>query len=137
MSAQPPAGEPDEPPGGEILPPEDVPPVSAEDLVEGDVPAEPVAEERRYPSTLGGAFYLFFLAVVMAGLVVVVLSDWRLGIRIMSGALLGAAAARLMLPSRDAGMLAVRNRGIDVMVLVGLGVAMIWLAGSIPDQPGP
>jgi len=139
VSGQPPPGEPGEPAGREIRPPEDVPPVSAEDLVDGDVagahPAHP--DERRYPSTLGGAFYLLVLAVVAVGLVVVVLGDWRVGIRIMGGALLGAATTRLALPSRDAGMLAVRNRTIDVVVLVGLGVAMIWLAGSIPDQPGP
>jgi len=124
---------PEETPGGEIVPPEDVPPVSAEDLVDGQV----VEEERRYPSTLGGAFYLACLGAVAAGLLVVVYGDWRLGIRIMGGSLLASALVRVVLRSRDAGMLAVRNKPIDALVLVGLGVAMIWLAGSIPDQPGP
>ena len=125
---------PEDSSGHEIVPPEDVPPVSAEELVDG-TPVEP--EERRYPSTLGGAFYLFFLVVVGVGLLVVVLGDWRLGIRIMGGSLLASALVRVVLPSRDAGMLAVRNKPIDALVLVGIGVAMIWLAGSIPDQPGP
>ncbi|HEX8780997.1 MAG TPA: DUF3017 domain-containing protein [Nocardioides sp.] len=124
---------PPEEPRREIVPPEDVPPVSAEDLVDGQV----VEEERRYPSTLGGAFYLVILGTVAVGLLVVVLGDWRLGIRIMGGSLLASALARVVLRSRDAGMLAVRTKPVDALVLVGVGVAMIWLAGSIPDQPGP
>ena len=122
-----------EPP--EIDPPEDIPAISAEELVENEV--DPSAEEeRRYPSTIGGAFYLVVLAVVGAGLVVVVTGEWRLGIRIMGGALLGAAAVRLVLSGRDAGMLAVRHKALDAFVLIVLGGALIFLAGSIPDQPG-
>ena len=128
---------PEEPSGREIVPPENVPRVSAVDVVDGQVDGQVVEEERRYPSTLGGAFYLVFLAVVAVGLLVVVYGDWRLGIRIMGGSLLASAVTRVALPSRDAGMLAVRNKPIDALVLVGLGVAMIWLAGSIPEQPGP
>lgn len=118
-----------------IKPPEDIPPISAEDLVGGE--ADPSAvEERRYPSTIGGAFYLLVLLVVGAGLVVVITGEWRLGIRIMGGSLLGAALIRLLLRARDAGMLAVRHKLLDAFVLVVLGVALIFLAGSIPDQPG-
>lgn len=118
-----------------IKPPEDIPPISAEDLVGGE--ADPSAvEERRYPSTIGGAFYLLVLLVVGAGLVVVITGQWRLGIRIMGGSLLGAALIRLLLRARDAGMLAVRHKLLDAFVLVVLGAALIFLAGSIPDQPG-
>jgi hypothetical protein len=55
----------------------------------------------------------------------------------MGGALLGAALVRLVLRSRDAGMLAVRNKWVDVLLLSALGAALVFLAGSIPDQPGP
>lgn len=112
----------------DIDPPESVPPVSAE-------PVDP-DEPRRYPSTIGGAFYLLLLGVVAVAMVVVVLDEWRTGIRLMGGSLLLAAVVRLLLRSRDAGMLAVRHKLLDALVLVVLGGALIFLAGSIPEQPG-
>lgn len=118
-----------------IIPPEDVPPISAEDLVDGEHP-EGEVEERRYPSTIGGAFYLSMLLITGIGLVVVALSDWRVGIRIVGGALIFGAAVRAVLSPRDAGMLAVRHKVLDVVLLAGLGAALIVLASSIPDQPG-
>jgi len=118
-----------------IAPPESVPPISAEDLVDGDHP-EHGPQERRYPSTIGGAFYIGVLLVTLGGLVVVATGDWRAGIRIMGGALIAASVARLLLSPRDAGMLAVRNKALDMALLAGLGAALIFLATSIPDQPG-
>jgi hypothetical protein len=111
-----------------IEPPDSVEPVSAE-------PVDP-DEPRRYPSTIGGAFYLLVLAVVAVALVLVALHEWRTGIRVMGGALLFAAVVRLVLRSRDAGMLAVRHKVLDALILVVLGGALVFLAGSIPDQPG-
>ena len=120
-----------------IVPPESIPPLSAEELVDGDRPAQGPAEEdvRRYPSTIGGAFYLLVLVVVGAGMVLTVVSDWRTGIRVIGGGLLFGALVRLLLRARDAGMLAVRHKVLDAAVLVALGGALIFLAGSIPDQP--
>ncbi|GAB3028218.1 hypothetical protein GCM10011376_16340 [Nocardioides flavus (ex Wang et al. 2016)] len=132
------ADEPDSPHGSDIPdtqartshiePPESVPPVSAE-------PVDP-DEPRRYPSTIGGAFYLLVLGAVGVAMVVVVLDEWRTGIRLMGGSLIFAAAVRLVLRRRDAGMLAVRHKLLDALILVVLGGALIFLAGSIPDQPG-
>ena len=123
-------------PSSRISPPRSVPPVSAEQLVGAEpVAAEPV-EERRYPSTIGGAFYLVVLAFVAAGLAVVVFGDWRAGIRWMGAGLVLGAVTRLVLPSRDAGMLAVRNKFLDASLLAGLAAALVFLSGSIPDQPG-
>jgi Protein of unknown function (DUF3017) len=118
---------PDEP----VPPPEEI----AEEL---DAAAEEHAalEERRYPSTIGGAFYLLVLMITVAGLTVAALDDWRVGIRMLGGALLLAAVVRVVLSPRDAGMLAVRHKALDVGLLAGLGVALILLATSIPDQPG-
>ena len=128
-----------------LEPPEDVPAVSAERLVDGRLPelsGEVEAEEseddqgpRRYPSTIGGAFYLVMLGVAGLGLVFVVLDDWRTGVRLMGGSLVFGAVVRLVLPSRDAGMLAVRSKFLDAVLLIGVGVAMFVLAGAIPDQP--
>lgn len=111
-----------------IEPPESVEPVSAE-------PVDP-DEPRRYPSTIGGAFYLLVLGVVAVAMVIVALDEWRTGIRLMGGALVFAALVRLVLRARDAGMLAVRHKVLDAVVLAVLGGALIFLATSIPDQPG-
>ncbi len=92
-------------------------------------------EPRRYPSTIGGAFYISILVAAGVALVIATRDDWRLGIQILGGSLLVAALLRLILASRDAGMLAVRHRVLDVCLLTGAGVALIALASSIPNQP--
>jgi hypothetical protein len=97
---------------------------------------EPAYDEpRRYPSTIGGACYLFVLAVLAVGVGVVVNGDWRVGVRVMGGALLFAALSRLVLPTKDAGMLEVRNRWLDTFLLAAVGAGLIFLASSIPNQP--
>jgi hypothetical protein len=55
---------------------------------------------------------------------------------VLAVGLMVAAGLRLVLPARDAGMLAVRHRAIDVTVLAALGGLIWFLAGDIPDQPG-
>lgn len=108
----------------------------SEPPVEEPGPEEPT-EERRYPSTIGGAFYIAILAATAVGIAIVFRShDWRLGVRVIAAALGAAALLRLVLPQRDAGMLAVRHRLTDVLLLVVVGGALFFLAGSIPDQPG-
>ena len=42
---------------------------------------------------------------------------------------------RLVLRARDAGMLDVRHKVLDAALLIALGGLLIFLAGSIPDQP--
>lgn len=98
-------------------------------------PDPPVEEPRRYPSTVGGVFYLIVLAISALGIGIVGLEDWRLGIRVVGGALVGAAVLRLALPRRDAGMLAVRSRLFDALLLGAVGGLLIFLTFSIPDQP--
>jgi hypothetical protein len=94
------------------------------------------SDERHYPSTIGGAFYLCVLIATGVGIAIVYRShDWRLGVRVVAGALFAAALFRLVLPQRDAGMLAVRHRLVDVVLLVLVGGALFFLAGDIPDQP--
>ena len=107
-------------------------PVSAE-----EIGAELDPEEgRRYPSTIGGAFYLAVLAVAAIAIGIVTTGAWRAGIRWFGGALVLAAVIRAVLPTKDAGMLAVRRRWFDCLLLAGVGAALIFLATSIPDQPG-
>ncbi|MBE7324879.1 DUF3017 domain-containing protein [Nocardioides sp. Y6] len=103
-----------------------------------DVPAldpEESARPRRYPSTTGGALYLAMLVVVVAGIVLVALVSWRLGVRVVAGALVAGGVLRLALPEAEAGMFAVRGRITDASLYLATGAALIALASSIPDQP--
>ena len=107
---------------------------AAESVPEGaPETAEPVG--RRYPSTIGGACYLVVLATSTFGLAVTARGNWRLGVRWIALSLIAAAVIRLFLPARDAGMLAVRRRAVDVALLAIVGVALLVLATVIPDQP--
>ena len=118
----------------DVEPPSDeIEPISAEEMGVEDLGE---GEPRRYPSTIGGGFYLVVLAVVAIALGIITSGNWRLGVRWFGGALLFAALVRAVLPAKDAGMLAVRKRWWDCFLLIATGVALIVLAGSIPDQPG-
>lgn len=101
-----------------------------------DVPAESAEPEgRRYPSTIGGMVYLVILGISAVGLGIVTDGNWRLGVKWIAAALVCAAVARLVIPAQQAGMLAVRRRAVDVVILAGLGVALWFLSTSIPNQP--
>lgn len=112
--------------------PDPVEPVEAETLAPDEVAPD---EPRRYPSTIGGGFYLLILAVAVGAVAIVVVGDWRVGVRVLAGSLGGAGLLRLVLSQRDAGMLAVRHRFVDVSMLLGVAAVLWYLAGSIPDQP--
>ncbi len=90
---------------------------------------------RRYPSTLGGMIYLGVLLGTGIGIAITATGNWRLGTLWMAGAMIVAGAARLVLPQRDAGMLAVRHRSVDFVLLAGVGAILIFLATTIPNQP--
>jgi hypothetical protein len=100
-----------------------------------DDPDAPEPEARRYPSTFGGLCYLAILVATSVGLLWVILGDWRVGTRVIGGALIAAGLARLVLRQRSAGMLAVRHRLVDVVMLVAVGASVVLLSGSIPEQP--
>ena len=73
------------------------------------------------------------LAVVLAGVVAAAALDhWRVGAGVVGVGLLLAAALRLALPARQAGLLVVRSRGVDAVVLLVLGFALVGLANTIP-----
>ena len=75
---------------------------------------------------------LAVLVMVGAGLLVVTVGHWRSGIVLMGLALLGAAAMRVTLPLRRVGFLAVRSRLVDVVLLVGTGLALIVIVLTVP-----
>jgi hypothetical protein len=71
---------------------------------------------------------------VLAGLVVAWLgtTTWRLGCVLVGLALLVGAVERLVLGEREAGLLQVRGKGFDVVVLAVLGLAVVTLALVVP-----
>ncbi len=78
--------------------------------------------------------YLLVLAGVAVGLYVA----WRgsqhagRGVAVVGGALLAAAAARLALPPRYAGLLVTRGKALDVAAFAVLGAAVLGVAASLP-----
>jgi hypothetical protein len=73
------------------------------------------------------------IAVAATGLVLVAALDrWRLGSGVIGLAFCLAAALRLTLPARQAGLLVVRSRAVDGAVLLALGFGLVALANTIP-----
>lgn len=60
------------------------------------------------------------------------LHAWRIGSGLVGFGFCLAAALRLMLPVRQAGLLVVRSRGIDAAFLLIVGFALVVLANTIP-----
>ena len=88
------------------------------------------------PQTLGGVVYLAVLVASLVGLGIVVAGAWRTGVSWIGTGLLVAAVARLVLSERGAGMLRVRRRWSDVLMLTVGGVGLIVLTVVVPGQ-GP
>ena len=77
--------------------------------------------------------YLIVLAGVAAGLFVAWQDRYAgRGAALVGGALLAAAAARLVLPPRFAGLLASRGKALDVAAFAVLGTAVLAVAAWLP-----
>ena len=72
------------------------------------------------------------LAGVVLALAVTVLAGPRAGGVVLGADLLVAGVLRLVLPVRVVGALAVRSRGVDVVVLLALAAACAGLAWVVP-----
>jgi len=72
------------------------------------------------------------LTVVVIGLVVVASGHFRRGTVLLSFGVALALFLRLLLPSSEAGLLAVRSKRVDVVVLAILAVATSVLALWVP-----
>ena len=68
---------------------------------------------------------------VFAGLLVVATGHWRSGTTLVGAAITAGGLLRL-LPNRRVGLLAVRSRPIDTLVLLTIGIGIIVLAWSVP-----
>ena len=72
---------------------------------------------------------------LVLGMVVVALGYFRAGAVTMSGAALMALFVRVLLPTREVGLLAVRSRWVDVVVLAMLAFSLALFAFWVPT-PG-
>ena len=72
------------------------------------------------------------LCGVAVALVLVGLDYFRRGSVVLSGSDLLAAFLRLLLPEREAGLLVVRSRKVDVLVLGVLGALLALFAFWVP-----
>jgi hypothetical protein len=85
--------------------------------------------------SLGGVLYSAVVVTVVVGLALVATGPWRTGVGVCGGALVAAALGRAAIPERMSGLLRIRRRPADVIVMLALGVALVALAAIVPDQP--
>ena len=85
---------------------------------------------RQWPllSVLGGG---------VVGLGAIAADHFRSGSLLLSFSVLFAALARAVLPARRVGLLVVRSRPFDVLVLLVMGVALLVLAIVVPAASAP
>lgn len=73
------------------------------------------------------------LAGVFLGLAVVASGHWRFGASLVGLATAMGGVLRL-LPNQRVGLLAVRAKALDVIVLLGVGIGVFVLAWLVPPQ---
>ena len=73
------------------------------------------------------------LTGVTIGLVVVSMGHWRSGSTLIGAAITVGGLLRLM-PQQRVGLLAVRNRAVDSVLLLSVGIGVIILAWWIPPS---
>lgn len=71
---------------------------------------------------------------LVVGLVIVTLNDFRSGAVVLALSVLWAGALRWILSDAQAGMLRVRRRRVDLVVLSVLGSVLLVLALVVPNQ---
>ncbi|RVW05787.1 DUF3017 domain-containing protein [Rhodococcus xishaensis] len=74
---------------------------------------------------------LAVLLVVAAAFALVLADRWRRGAFVLGGAMLLAAFLRAVLSPERVGLLAVRDKGFDVVAMTAVGAAIMALAASI------
>jgi hypothetical protein len=95
-----------------------------------------MAEVHRLPSRRRRWWAQWPIAVVLLGvaaaLTIVALDHFRIGSLVLAGSLVVAFALRLLLPTDRIGMLAVRSKRVDLVVLGSLAAALIVFALWVP-----
>ncbi|MEQ7126324.1 DUF3017 domain-containing protein [Actinopolymorpha sp. B11F2] len=76
---------------------------------------------------------LVVLTGIFVSLITVIVVDFRPGTLLLALSVLLAAAFRLVLTTRRAGLLVLRSRTTDVVTLTVMGVVALLLAVAVPD----
>lgn len=87
---------------------------------------------RLLPRSIGSGLYLVALAGVAGCLVLVASDAWRWGVGGVGVVFLLTALARVVVSESHVGMLKVRSKLFDVVMMVLLGCALIGLALTVP-----
>jgi hypothetical protein len=91
-----------------------------------DAVAVDMAEQHR--GLLGELPLASVIGGVALGLVIIALHHFRWGNLVIAGSLMAGSLFRAILPTRQAGLLAVRSRFTDVLIMVAMGGALMVLA---------
>ncbi|MGH3355101.1 MAG: DUF3017 domain-containing protein [Nocardioidaceae bacterium] len=83
--------------------------------------------------SLGTIAFLACLFLSAIGIVLAAFGSWRQGAGYVGVSLLLACLARFVLPDRMAGLLRVRRKVTDVLLLAALGIGIVVLALLVPD----
>lgn len=105
-------------------------PVPGDDDYE-DLPSNVIALRGVSPKARYGAPVLV-LGIFVLGLVLMFV-DFRLGALVIAGSVVLALVLRVVLPTRQAGLLVVRTKSVDVTVLAILAVGLVVLALLVPS----
>jgi Protein of unknown function (DUF3017) len=92
-------------------------------------------QRRRTLALARCAPFAMVLAIVLAGAGLILVYHWRIGSGLIGGALLFAAALRLLLPERQLGLIALRGRLTDMLLYGLLGTSIIVIAATITGGP--
>lgn len=84
---------------------------------------------------LGTYVYAAVAITVLVGLAFVALGAWRTGTVVAGVAMVTAGVARWALPERIAGLLRIRRRSSDVLLMLAFGAMLITLGVVIRTQP--
>jgi hypothetical protein len=98
------------------------------DVVAGDVPEVVAVAPHERRGLLGEWPLTLIIAGVAVGLVIIGLHHFRWGNLLIAGSLVAGAFFRLVLPTRRAGLLAIRSRFTDVLTMSVIGGSLMLLA---------
>jgi hypothetical protein len=98
------------------------------DAAVGDVPEVVAIEPHERRGVLSEWPLGLIIGGVILGLVIIGLHHFRWGNLLIAGSVLAGAFFRLVLPTRRAGLLAIRSRFTDVVTMSAMGGSLMLLA---------
>lgn len=94
----------------------------------GQKTAKPRARTQWRGGSRRQALYLIVLCMLVTGLLLVMVDQWRKGLVVMGSSILLGGVVRAVFDARVVGWLAVRNRTSDLVFCIMFGVVLIVTA---------